>query len=67
MADLQMVQMDNILYVTTPKRATQLQAEQKKAAEESLPRRLGVDPVTGLPLERPETPQQSGKTQSGSM
>jgi hypothetical protein len=31
MADLQMVRLDNVLYITTPKRASQLQAETKPA------------------------------------
>jgi hypothetical protein len=33
MADLQMVQVDNVLYVTTPKRAEQMQAQTKKSFE----------------------------------
>jgi RNA polymerase sigma factor (sigma-70 family) len=37
MADLQMVQLDNVFYVTTPKRAAQLLAEQKRPGDESLP------------------------------
>ncbi len=54
MADLQMVQLDNILYVTIPARAAQLQAEQKRAA-------------VGELLPPPQSPQQSGKAPSGSM
>jgi hypothetical protein len=33
MADLQMVQVDNVLYVTTPKRAEQMQTQTKKTLE----------------------------------
>ncbi len=48
MADLQAVQLDNVFYVTTPKRAAQLLAEQKKPAEDEPP--------------VPQTPKQSGKS-----
>jgi hypothetical protein len=34
MADLQMVRLDNVLYITTPKRAAQLQAEIKPKVED---------------------------------
>jgi hypothetical protein len=47
MADLQAVQVDNVLYVTTPKRAAQLLSEQKRPGDESPP--------------APQTPKQSGK------
>jgi RNA polymerase sigma factor (sigma-70 family) len=57
MADLQMVQMDNILYVTTPKRASQLQFELKRT----------IDRATDNEMPAPQSPQQSGKTPGGSM
>jgi hypothetical protein len=50
MADLQAVRLDNVLYVTTPKRATQLQAETKPADEAPRP---------------PTSPRQFGQRMSG--
>jgi RNA polymerase sigma factor (sigma-70 family) len=52
MADLQMVRLDNVLYVTTPKRAAQLKAEELK----------GLD---AAPMPPPPSPRQFGHIGGG--
>jgi hypothetical protein len=54
MADLQMVRLDNVLYVTTPKRASQIQAETKPKTEEG-----DIAPRT------PPSPRQFGQPKGG--
>jgi RNA polymerase sigma factor (sigma-70 family) len=54
MADLQMVRLDNVLYVTTPKRASQLQAELKPKTEPG-----DIAPRT------PPSPRQFGQPKGG--